>query len=630
MPLPFTRERIRQLVARARALPSFRPKLGLGAKMAIVVVIATIAEVSLFAYLGTAALNESTARTLQERVVLAQATASHIDYLLTSVQNALTDFADPQNWTGDTPAATVEHIYGHLDFYASHLFLLDSSKQLIAAYPPISSDIHFDRFACVSLALEGKTFAISPYTRYIETQTGPMAATPLYEPNGNIKGVLVVSIDLTTPNLPTFNNPIGLGKTGYMDLIDSTGEILASTRPERIGNESDHGQSLTGMIRDHRQAVSACHDCHETSTQTIPEREVLAFAPLDKAPWGVAIRQSEDEVFADTHLLQNRLFILTLVCVAAGLVLVYLGTRSIISPLHTLESATRRIASGDLSTPVAVQGHDEITTLAQSFDAMRARLNNSMQEIQALNRDLDARVQERTAALQQALKENANLYGELQAKERLRGELLHRVISAQEEERKRIARELHDETCQLLTGIGYALDNVLADAPPALEPDLDKVRSLSDTALDGIHRIISDLRPSMLDHLGLIAALHWYAERRFEGTDIQFTLREIGDAKRLPVMTETAIFRVAQEAINNIAQHSHAAHAVILFQFADDCVEARIADDGDGFDPSQNGGRGLGLMSMEERMTAIGGMYRLRSKPGQGTVIRLRVPIQGN
>ncbi len=627
MPRPFTREQARQFVARIRALPRFRPKVGLGTRMAIVVVVATVVVVSLFAYLGTTTLNESTTRTLHERVILAQATASHIDYLLSSVENALTDFADPQNWTGDSPSATVEHIYGHLDFYASRLFLLDREKHLVAAYPPISSAIPYDQFNCVSEALGGKSFAIAPNTRYIGAQPGPVAATPLRDLNGNIKGVLLVAIDLNSPNLPTFSNPIGLGRTGYMDLIDSTGQILASTRPERAGEESDHGESLTGMIRDHRQSVSACHDCHETSTPVTPEREVLAFAPLDRAPWGVAVRQSEDEVFADTRLLQTRIFGLMLFCIAGALVLVYWGTRSIVSPLRALDSATKRIASGDLSTPVAIKGHDEIGALAQSFDAMRARLNDSMEEIHALNRDLDARAQERTAALEKALAENATLYSELQEKERLRGDLLHRVISAQEEERRRIARELHDETCQLLTGVGYALENAEADAPPDLEPELEKVRSLTDSALDGIHRMISDLRPSMLDHLGLVAALRWYAEQRFGGTNIQFTLHEIGDAPRLPAMSETALFRVAQEAINNIAQHSGAAHAVIVLQFADDCVEARIADDGDGFDPGQNARHGLGLMSMEERMAAIGGIFRLRSRPGQGTVIRLRVPI---
>jgi signal transduction histidine kinase len=211
---------------------------------------------------------------------------------------------------------------------------------------------------------------------------------------------------------------------------------------------------------------------------------------------------------------------------------------------------------------------------------------------------------------------------------------LYRTFSAQEEERKRISRELHDETCQLLTGLGYALDNAEADAPPETRMALEQMHTLTDTALDGVHRIISDLRPSMLDHLGFIAALRWYAETRFEGIGIQFSIREIGDTQRLPAPIETALFRVAQEAINNIAQHSHAAHASFVFQFAVDCVEARIADDGDGFVPGQattgEAPLGMGLMGMEERMSAIGGTFRLRTSPGAGTVIRLHVPYRGD
>jgi signal transduction histidine kinase len=314
---------------------------------------------------------------------------------------------------------------------------------------------------------------------------------------------------------------------------------------------------------------------------------------------------------------------------------VYLTTRSVIRPVQALTSATQRIAMGDLDTPIQVAGQDEIGALARSFDAMRARLNDSMREIQGWNRELDQRVQERTVEVAKAAEENARLYAELQRKEQARGELLHRVISAQEEERKRISRELHDDTCQILTGLSYALDNASeASDSPEVQPLLEKMHELTDTALDEVHRIIFDLRPTMLDHLGFIPALRWYAETRLEPLDIRYNIREIGDARRLPPAIETALFRVVQEAINNIAHHSGAAHASFVFEFADDCVEARIADDGNGFDASSvagapDGKRGLGLMGMEERMNTVGGTFRLRSAQGGGTVIRLYVPLDG-
>lgn len=608
---------------------------GLMARMAVLVFIGTLSLISLFAYFGTSALEGNTQRTLQERVVLAQVTASNIDYLLASVENVLSTEAGTLDPAGlESPGTAVQAAFRHLDFYASNALLLDRSGQVVGSFPEIGQAVSFENSAAVTSVLDGQPFAVSRSRRTVSSSTPmPIAVAPVRDQEGQPVGALLILINLSDPNLRTFSHPIGLGTTGYMDLIDSTGVILASTRPERVGEESDHGQTLTGLIRDRRQSVSACHDCHTSTERVKPSTEVLAFAPLSRAEWAVTVRQSEDEVFAETRLLQNRIFALMVVCLIGALFLVSLTTRSVISPVQALTAAAYRMASRDLTTPIRVHGHDEIAKLGQSFEIMRERLNASMAETQALNRDLDKRVQERTADLQKALAENARLYEELQHKEHLRRELLYRMISAQEDERKRISRELHDETCQLLTGLAYALDNVEADVPEPSHPAIERMRALTDNALDGVHRLISDLRPSLLDHLGLTSALRWYADQRLKGLGVQFTLREIGDARRLPPAIETALFRVAQEGINNIASHSHAQHALIVFEFADDSIRARIADDGCGFDvsgvvSSADGKRGLGLLSMEERMSAIGGDFRLQTAPGGGTVIRLFVPLE--
>jgi signal transduction histidine kinase len=620
-----------------RVIPRFWPNIGLGAKMALVVIVGTAALIGLFAYVGTAALSENTQRTLQERVVLAQTAAGSIDSILANIESDVTDTAADENW-GDLSHvdAALDRAYRRLDFFTSQVFLVDRAGRVVAAKPPITGALNLIQLTPVAAVLSGQSFAVSRFAQPLDSLGDvPVAAAPVRDASGAIGGALVMNINLNGPNIRTFTHPIGLGQTGYMDLVDQSGVILASTRPDRIGRASDHEQSLTGMIRDHRQAVSACHDCHTTSPQDPPRAEVLAFAPLDGAQWGVTVRQSESEVFEGTQSLQTRIFALMALALAGALLLVYLTTRGVIRPVQALTTATQRIAAGDLDTPIQVSGHDEIGALAQSFDAMRARLSNSMREIQAWNRELDQRVQERTAALAKAAEENARLYAELQHKEQVRGELLHRVISAQEEERKRISRELHDDTCQILTGLSYALDNASeATDSPEVQPLLEKMHGLTDAALDEVHRIIFDLRPTMLDHLGFIPALRWYAQTRLDPLGIRYNIREIGDARRLPPAIETVLFRVLQEAINNIARHSAATHASFVFQFADDCVEARLADDGNGFDVASvagapDGKRGLGLMGMEERMSTVGGLFRLRSAPGAGTVIRLHVPLDG-
>ncbi len=611
-------------------------RFGLGAKLSVLVLIGMVSLLSLFAYLGTKALEENIQRTMHERVILAQTTASHIDYSIASAENILTQVANEEHWmNGSAADAALLRAYRHLGFFASRVFMLDQNGRFVAAYPPTAGTVSLADFTPVAEVLNGQSFAISRYAQPRSVCASCiLAVAPVRDSVGNTKGALAIDIDITHPNIRAFSHPIGLGQTGYMDLVALDGLILASTRPERVGQESDHGYSLVGMIRDHRQSVSACHDCHTSPAQIVPRNEVLAFAPLDRAQWGVAVHQSEDEVFADIRLLQIRIFGLMGLAILGALVLVYLTTRSVLAPIQVLTAATRRIAAGDLGTPIGTHGQDEIEELTQSFDAMRSRLDSSMAEIQALNRQLDARVQERTRELEQALAENARLYAELARKEHLRGELLHRLISAQEEERKRISRELHDETCQVLTGLAYALDEAAdQDTEPRSQASLEQMRHLTDTALDSIHRIIFDLRPTMLDHLGLIPAIRWYAEQRLAEPETAFNIREIGAPCRLPPAVETALFRVVQEAINNIARHAKAAHALFVFQFAEDCVEARIADDGQGFDMGQVAAgpideRGLGLVGMEERMSAIGGSFSIRSTPGGGTIVKLRVPIE--
>ena len=610
--------------------------IGLGAKMAVIVVIGVVSLVTLFAYLGTAALAESTQRTLQERVILAQTAARHIDYLLASIENSLTDTAAQAEWSDPSQVnALLDHAHARLKFYGAHLFLLDQTGALVAARPAITYTISFDHFASVAAARDGQAFAVSRYERPLDSiGTATIAVAPVRDDSKRVIGALVLTIDLAQRDNSLFTHPIGLGETGYMDLVDLGGIILASTRAERVEQVSYHGTSLAWMIQNRQQMVSTCYDCHPNPSAPARRDEVLAFAPLERAAWGVTVHQSEDEVFAATRVLQWRIFALLIICIGGALALVYLTTRSVIAPTQDLTRATERIATGDLDTPIRARGRDEIGALAQSFEAMRARLKDSIAEISAWNRELDSRVHERTAECRAAKNELEELYGELQQKEHARSELLHRVFSAQEEERKRIARELHDETAQVLTGLAYALDHAAEQTTaPEIQAMLERMHTLAETALQEIQRIILDLRPTMLDHLGLMPALRWYAQTRLEVQNIKLTMREIGAPRRLSPPVEIALFRVVQEAINNLARHSFARHAHCVFEFDADRVVVRITDDGIGFDPGSitravNGKRGLGLIGMEERMSAIGGALHLRSTPGGGAGITLIAPVE--
>ena len=620
-----------------RRLYIFVSNIGLSAKIGILVIVGTFSMIGLFAYLGTAALDDNTQRNLQERVVLAQMSASYVDALLDHIENILTYTASEDYWA-DTPGAGfyLDQAYQRLNFVASHVVLVNSRGHVIAAKPEFGTTLSFGDFPPVMSALNGTPFSIA----HVAQSAGALpplivAASPVRDSSNKIIGALVISLNFSNAKIRAFTHPIGLGESGYMDLVDLSGRILASTREGRVDGDSDHGFSLMGMIRDHRPSVSACHDCHTPGAQAGPRAEVLAFAPLERAQWGVTVRQSEEEVFNSTRTLQARIFALLVVMLGGALALVYLTTRSVIRPVQGLTTATRRITAGDLDSPLKTFGHDEVGVLARAFDEMRVRLKQSNQENQALNRELDARVQERTAAYEAAARENRRLYAELQHKEQLRGELLHRVISAQEDERKRIARELHDETSQGLSALMVGMDTIpmaLAQDPDKAAGHLKRTKSIAENLLRNIHRIISDLRPTLLDDLGLVPAMGWYGEQRLEPLGIQVNVEEVGTPLRLPPTVETSFFRIAQEAITNAARHAHATKMKIKLVHEHGVVTLWIRDNGKGFDPdnldlSNSPGLGLGLRGMQERAEILGGTFELQTAPGEGTLITVRVPV---
>jgi signal transduction histidine kinase len=227
--------------------------------------------------------------------------------------------------------------------------------------------------------------------------------------------------------------------------------------------------------------------------------------------------------------------------------------------------------------------------------------------------------------------ENARLYEEVERKEEIRRRLLDKVITAQEEERRRLSRELHDEVGQGLTALIMNLDSAEATIPPQLDTlkrDLRGMREQLAATLEEIRRLMVDLRPALLDDLGLVPAIQSFMVAHLDRAAIKHRLEVAGRRRRLPPSAETALFRIVQEAVTNIIRHSGAHRAGIRLEFQDDSVAAEIWDDGKGFDPQQVRKR-LGLLGMEERVGFLGGRWSIRTQAGHGTRISLEIPLMG-
>ncbi len=216
--------------------------------------------------------------------------------------------------------------------------------------------------------------------------------------------------------------------------------------------------------------------------------------------------------------------------------------------------------------------------------------------------------------------------------ERLRA-LTAQLIEAAEAERQRVARELHDETSQALANLVVTLGTVARlTADGKTRRHLEQVKELAVDTLEGVKRIVLDLRPRLLDDYGLLPAIRWYAEERLGQVGVDVIVEVQGMEMRLPPYAETGVFRVIQEAVNNIARHAHSTHARIRLTWEPNQLAVEIEDNGRGFDAqtAMSGVRRdqcLGLLGMQERVALMGGALAMDSVPGSGTRILIRVPL---
>jgi PAS domain S-box-containing protein len=214
--------------------------------------------------------------------------------------------------------------------------------------------------------------------------------------------------------------------------------------------------------------------------------------------------------------------------------------------------------------------------------------------------------------------------------------LSEQVLRTQEEERKRISRELHDEIGQALAAMSISVDVLLHDdgrVDDRVSRRLQDVKKLIEKSTDDVHRISYDLRPYLLDNFGLVPALRWYTDAFTERTGVEVGLQIEGEWQKLSPALETTVYRVIQEALTNISKYAGAKRAFILLSAVSRGIELAIEDDGRGFatEPVQRKGGlmkgGLGLFGIGERVSAVGGSFSIASKAGMGTKLVITIPV---
>jgi signal transduction histidine kinase len=226
------------------------------------------------------------------------------------------------------------------------------------------------------------------------------------------------------------------------------------------------------------------------------------------------------------------------------------------------------------------------------------------------------------------------LHDQQQAHQQQQEQYLHRVMRAQEDERRRVARELHDTVAQDLAALRLEVERICARvADPEMRRDLEHIEQHAAEVLAQVRRTLFDLRLTVLENLGLVATLQWHLERIEKEQGIRGILAVSGPEREPPYQTAVALFRIFQESLQNVVSHARADHVTVTLTFAATQAKLEVEDDGIGFDvdslsgPAAESGRGLGLLGMQERARLVGGQVSTQSEPGEGTTVSVSVPL---
>ena len=263
-----------------------------------------------------------------------------------------------------------------------------------------------------------------------------------------------------------------------------------------------------------------------------------------------------------------------------------------------------------------------IMMLRRRFSPLEQLIEQIEQVDPAAPTDFDPPEGELTDEVDRLASSFRELLARVEAEQRRSGRL---VLRAQEEERRRLARDLHDEVNQALTAILLRLEAASQSAPPELGDELRELKRLVNQAMGELLQLARHLRPTALDDHGLLPALATHVRRFAAQTGIQADLRTRGEATDLAPDREIAVYRVAQEALANVARHAGASRVAVDLNATGRHLELRVRDDGCGFD-SQRRRKGLGLDGMAERARLVGGELDIESSPGEGTELVMRVP----
>jgi len=515
---------------------------------------------------------------------LARIAADRLARTLDSRVDLLRSLRNPADTTPN-PNTLLQHSDHLLTAFDAGIAVISNDGQIIASRPGIGTWSEIST-TLRSLANQAKRteVAYSPILpNFANGQPGLLIAIH----NNPVDLVGGVSLDqLGIPNLMA-----GLAQSprGRTILVDGQARVIYPADAALPGKEIA-SRALAHEIMQGRGGATLERDPGGVEM-------VIGYAPVPPTGWGLLVREPWADVV--NPLMQYTLLapLLVLVATVVSLLAIYFGVQHIIRPLQALDRQASRVAWGDFAaTQTPVGGIREIEDL-------RRTLNQMVEQIQRYQ---------------------SSMHGYIAA-----------ITESQEEERRRLARELHDGTIQSLVALGQRVEmaqKALARDPNITAERLGDLKEMVSATITDLRRFVRHLRPLYLEDLGLLPALEMLTQELDQRSETCVSFHVSGEPYRLPPDLELAIFRIAQEALNNIARHAHASSATLHANFDPQGITLKIEDDGRGFDlpepPTDLAVQGhFGLMGMRERALLHGGHLSIHSRPGEGTRVVVFLPI---
>lgn len=597
-------------------------------KLIIAITLQVIVMACTLGIISYITIHEGIDRLLASRLALSRIISNNVEVFINNSLNRLYDISlsgkvDLRDDNFEDEKRMLETAYQYSPF-TEGVFMLDAHGNKILSYPPhVEYFSNFSHIDIVNQVLRlGKSVISNIYTFERTRQKVIFMLVPLWSNEGNVDGIIGGMLSPTSHSVNQLLHNTEVGKHSFIDVIDSNAVIIASDDPLRVLHQHGNNLNMGRMIEQAESGVLPCkNSCYSGDDDLNRRDDLLAFVPLSVAPWGVLIGQPEHEIFAPVKSLQRMFILLVVAFIGTSVVFSLTISKKIVLPLRQLIRSTDKIASGDLSTPVGDLGSHEILTLSKSFETMRRRLEESIEKVHMQNIELEVRVAMRTQQIQESREKIA--------------QLLKKSIHTQEDERKRIARELHDTILQDMSAILIKMETIKLRYRFFNTGAIDDIMSIMMNTVNNIYAVIKDLRPSVIDDLGIEASINWLLEKHLKEKGIQYTVvNNFPIKRRFSPEIEITIFRMLQESIINVSRHANAKNVSVTLEGTESHVTICIEDDGDGFDANSlqaintENGRGLGILGMRERALLVDGEIKLQSRPGSGTKVCIGIPLK--